>query len=198
MILRSFTLAALAMLGTLPGPGDDRGVPVPVGKAPALASRTCIPGRPRPCRPRSSRRPSTGAWRFCSPTRTRMDRGGHPVERRNSISRPASARIKRFVRPSRRCASRRSSKPVASPRLSGRPSSSGEAFLFRELPRVRRDNQMLIYNIWAHCYGIQALVHMDRRLPSDKERHERIVALIRGQYRSPAPLRIRRGRLGLL
>src|SRR5262249_1943263 len=27
----------------------------------------------------------------------------------------------------------------------------GEDFLFRELPRVRRDDPMLIYNVWAHA-----------------------------------------------
>ncbi len=57
----------------------------------------------------------------------------------------------------------------------------GEEFLFHELPRVRRDEPMLIYNIWAHAYGIQALVRMHRRLP-DKARQARIEELIRGQY----------------
>jgi hypothetical protein len=58
----------------------------------------------------------------------------------------------------------------------------GEEFLFRELPRVRRDEPMLIYNVWAHCYGIMALVRMDSRLPHDQARQARIEALIRGQY----------------
>ena len=57
----------------------------------------------------------------------------------------------------------------------------GEEFLFRELPQVRRDDPMLIYNVWAHAYGIQALVRMHRRLP-DKTRQARIEELIRGQY----------------
>jgi hypothetical protein len=58
----------------------------------------------------------------------------------------------------------------------------GEDFLFRELPRVRRDEPMLIYNIWAHAYGIQALARMHQRLPADKVRQARIEELVRGQY----------------
>jgi hypothetical protein len=58
----------------------------------------------------------------------------------------------------------------------------GEEFLFRELPRVRRDDPMLIYNVWAHGYGIQALVDMYDRLPEDADRRERIKGLIRDQY----------------
>lgn len=58
----------------------------------------------------------------------------------------------------------------------------GEAHLFAELPRVRRDDPELIYNVWTHAYGIQALVRMHRRLPDDKERQKRIEDLIRAQY----------------
>ena len=58
----------------------------------------------------------------------------------------------------------------------------GEAWLFDELPRVRRDDPMLIYNVWAHGYGIQALVAMHGRLPDDTARRERIADLIRGQF----------------
>jgi hypothetical protein len=58
----------------------------------------------------------------------------------------------------------------------------GEEFLFRELPLVRRDQPMLIYNVWAHAYGIQALVRMHRRLPHDDARQARIAETIRDQY----------------
>ena len=58
----------------------------------------------------------------------------------------------------------------------------GESYLFAELPKVRRDTPMLIYNVWAHAYGIQALVRMHRRLPDDRERRRNIEALIRTQY----------------
>ncbi|QEH35908.1 hypothetical protein OJF2_44650 [Aquisphaera giovannonii] len=58
----------------------------------------------------------------------------------------------------------------------------GEDFLFRELPRVRRHDAMLIYNVWAHAYGITALVRMHGRLPGEGARRDRIEALIREQY----------------
>src|SRR5262249_3749140 len=43
----------------------------------------------------------------------------------------------------------------------------GEAYLFAELPKTRRDDPELIYNVWTHAYGIQALARMHRRLPGD-------------------------------
>ncbi len=58
----------------------------------------------------------------------------------------------------------------------------GEEWLFREIPRVRRDSPMLIYNVWAHGYGIQALVDMYHRVPDDDSRRARIKELIRDQY----------------
>jgi hypothetical protein len=58
----------------------------------------------------------------------------------------------------------------------------GEAWLLEHLPRVRRATPTAIYNVWTHGYGIQALVAMHRRLPSDRERQHRIEALIRSQY----------------
>ncbi|HEU5116298.1 MAG TPA: prenyltransferase/squalene oxidase repeat-containing protein [Isosphaeraceae bacterium] len=58
----------------------------------------------------------------------------------------------------------------------------GEDFLLRELPKVRRDDPMLIYNVWAHGYGIQALVDMYQRRPDDASRKQQIRGLIRGQY----------------
>jgi hypothetical protein len=58
----------------------------------------------------------------------------------------------------------------------------GEEFLLRELPQVRRDEPTLIYNVWTHAYGIQALVRMHGRLPKDKARRARIERSIREQY----------------
>lgn len=58
----------------------------------------------------------------------------------------------------------------------------GETFLLDELPRVRRDDPTLIYNVWAHGYGIQALVDMYQRRPDDKPRRARIREIIRTQY----------------
>jgi len=58
----------------------------------------------------------------------------------------------------------------------------GEKHLFDQLPNVRRDDPMLIYNVWSHAYGIQALVRMYERLPNDAPRREHIRELIKGQY----------------
>ena len=58
----------------------------------------------------------------------------------------------------------------------------GEAFLFEQLPLVRRDDPMLIYNVWTHAHGIQTLARMYARLPDDAARREKIAALIRDQY----------------
>ncbi len=57
----------------------------------------------------------------------------------------------------------------------------GESYLLKELPLVRRDDSMLIYNVWAHGYGIQALCRMYRRLP-DEGRREAIRDQIRHQF----------------
>ncbi len=58
----------------------------------------------------------------------------------------------------------------------------GERWLMDNLPEVRRDNPTLIYNVWSHAYGIQALAAMHGRVPEDAVRRRRIEALIRGQY----------------
>ncbi len=68
------------------------------------------------------------------------------------------------------------------PAAVGRAIERGEEFLMRELPLVRRDDPMLIYNVWTHAYGIQALVRMHGRLPNDTTRRARIEALIREQF----------------
>jgi type 1 glutamine amidotransferase len=46
---------------------------------------------------------------------------------------------------------------------------------------VKRATPEALYNVWAHAYGIQALVRMHRRLPGDKERQKKIEDLIRLQ-----------------
>lgn len=58
----------------------------------------------------------------------------------------------------------------------------GEQSLFETLPKEKRDDPTLINNIWAHAYGIQALVRMHGRLPNDKERQKKIVGHIQEQY----------------
>jgi hypothetical protein len=49
-----------------------------------------------------------------------------------------------------------------------------ETWLLDNLPKVRRATGDAMYNVWTHCYGIQALVHMDQRKPDDAPRRARI------------------------
>jgi hypothetical protein len=56
----------------------------------------------------------------------------------------------------------------------------GESWLMSELPKLRRGSPDVLYNIWSHIYGIQALVRMHQRLP-DAERRRQLAELIRGQ-----------------
>jgi hypothetical protein len=58
----------------------------------------------------------------------------------------------------------------------------GEEFLLREIPEVRRDDPMLIYNVWAHAYAIQALCRMEKRKPGDVARVGQIRSVIRQQF----------------
>jgi hypothetical protein len=48
----------------------------------------------------------------------------------------------------------------------------GEAWLIKNLPKVRRANADALYNIWSHIYGIGALVRMHQRLPSPQRRQQ--------------------------
>lgn len=57
----------------------------------------------------------------------------------------------------------------------------GAAWLASELPRVRRDEPTLIYNVWSHAYAIQALAALHRRT-ADEPARDRYADLIRGQY----------------
>jgi hypothetical protein len=58
----------------------------------------------------------------------------------------------------------------------------GEKYLIDELPKVKRSSPMLIYNVWTHAYGIQALARMHERLPADAARRQQLGELIQGQY----------------
>ena len=58
----------------------------------------------------------------------------------------------------------------------------GEVFLCEHLPHVRRANGDAIYNIWTHCYSIQALVRLLKRQPDDQPRREKIGGLLRQQF----------------
>lgn len=58
----------------------------------------------------------------------------------------------------------------------------GEAYFFDHLPRVRRANGDALYNIWTHCYSIQALVRLLKQSPDDAVRREKISSLVQQQF----------------
>jgi len=58
----------------------------------------------------------------------------------------------------------------------------GEAFLFEHLPHVRRANGDALYNIWTHCYSIQALVRLLKFQEEDASRRKTISQLIEQQF----------------
>jgi len=57
----------------------------------------------------------------------------------------------------------------------------GEAWLFENLPSVRRATADTIYNNWAHAYSIQALVRMFHRHADDEALRRRIRGLLEQQ-----------------
>jgi squalene cyclase len=58
----------------------------------------------------------------------------------------------------------------------------GEEWLLSHLGKVRRASPDAIYNVWAHGYGIQALLRMLARRPNDQARRQRIGELIASQF----------------
>lgn len=50
----------------------------------------------------------------------------------------------------------------------------GEAWLLEWLPKIRRGSAGVMYSVWAHAYGIQALVRMHGRDPDDGRRRRGI------------------------
>jgi hypothetical protein len=63
----------------------------------------------------------------------------------------------------------------------GQSLDRAEAWLFENLPRVRRATPEVFYNSWTHAYGIQALVRMLGRRPDNAQRSQRIRELIAQQ-----------------
>jgi len=59
--------------------------------------------------------------------------------------------------------------------------AKGEAWLLANLPRVRRSSPDALYNVWAHAYGIAALVPLDRRAAADPARRRQIREVLAGQ-----------------
>ena len=57
----------------------------------------------------------------------------------------------------------------------------GEAWILKELPKVRRANATALYNIWAHAYSLQTLMLLQERAGDDQAKIERITQNIRDQ-----------------
>lgn len=57
----------------------------------------------------------------------------------------------------------------------------GEAWMYENLPQVRRATPDAIYNSWAHAYSIQALACMLDRRSEDAPRREKILGMIEQQ-----------------
>lgn len=57
-----------------------------------------------------------------------------------------------------------------------------EAWLLEHLPEVRRATGDAMYNVWTHCYAIQALLRMRSHRPDDDDRQETINELIQLQF----------------
>lgn len=57
----------------------------------------------------------------------------------------------------------------------------GQNWLLDNLPKLRRNSADALYNIWAHGYGIHALVRLEQRRPDDADLNERIRTAIAGQ-----------------
>lgn len=58
---------------------------------------------------------------------------------------------------------------------------AAEAWMLKKFPKVKRAQGDTIYNVWAHAYGIQALVKLRSREGIAQERVEEIDNLIRQQ-----------------
>jgi hypothetical protein len=56
-----------------------------------------------------------------------------------------------------------------------------EDWLMENIPKVRRNSEDALYNVWAHAYSIDAMCHMLRRHPKDHARVRKIRALIEQQ-----------------
>ncbi len=67
------------------------------------------------------------------------------------------------------------------PEVLARSIDKSEQWLLGNLPRLRRSSADVIYNIWGHAYGLQALVRMLDRFPDDESRCEIIKAAMKEQ-----------------
>ena len=57
-----------------------------------------------------------------------------------------------------------------------------EAYLLEHLPKLRRANATAMYNVWAHGYGLQALVRLRARAKEEPAKIKKIDVLIGQQF----------------
>ena len=57
-----------------------------------------------------------------------------------------------------------------------------EAYLLEHLPKLRRATADAMYNVWAHGYGLQALVRLRGRAKDDAVKFKKLDALIAHQF----------------
>ncbi len=58
----------------------------------------------------------------------------------------------------------------------------GETWLMENLPKLRRATPDALYNVWGHCYSLQAFARMYHRHADDPALQAKIVKLIKEQY----------------
>lgn len=57
-----------------------------------------------------------------------------------------------------------------------------EAWLIENLPHVRRATGDAIYNVWAHCYALEALAKLHKRANGNPEKQSRLGELVKLQF----------------
>jgi len=58
----------------------------------------------------------------------------------------------------------------------------GEAWLFANLVRVRRATGDAMYNVWAHCYALEALAKLHHRADGDNDKLATIAKMVEDQF----------------
>lgn len=59
---------------------------------------------------------------------------------------------------------------------------NAEAWLIENLPRVRRATGDAIYNVWAHCYSLEALAKLHKRAGGDPAKQAQLAELVQIQF----------------
>ena len=54
----------------------------------------------------------------------------------------------------------------------------GEAWLLDRLPDLRRATPQAIYNVWAHAYGLKAMLRLEKRAKDDSALQSQIAEVM--------------------